>query len=155
MHNQHTWLIQRQPAQVLGTTPHDRDKTLGTVDMRAKPPVALLRHKETAHSVTTVQRQKLVLQLLQRRLGNTYVRRILEAQRGAIPVAQTSGHYLSSTVKRTASRRQSRLPQTLFRRLAAQANRTTSLYLQDHPPFVCKAARAPDSMGVRLGPQTW
>ncbi len=80
MHKQHTWLIQSQSGQVLGTTPHDRDKTPGSLDMRLKWPVALLRHDETAHSVTAVRRQQLVLQL-QRRLGNTYVRRILEAQR--------------------------------------------------------------------------
>jgi hypothetical protein len=86
MHKQRTRLIQSQPGKVLGVTPRDRDKMPGSVDMRAKLPVALLRHKEMAHSVTTVQRQQLVLQL-QRHLGNSYVTRILEAQRGAI-----SGH---------------------------------------------------------------
>src|SRR5262245_50695465 len=69
------------PGKVLGVTPRDRDKTPGSFDMRLKWPVALLRHQgEMTHSVTAVQRQQLLLQL-QRRLGNTHVRRILEAQR--------------------------------------------------------------------------
>jgi hypothetical protein len=84
MHKQHTWLIQSQPGQVFGTIARDRDETPGSVDMRAKTPMAWLRHKEMAHPVTAVQRQQMVLQL-QRRLGNTYVRRLLETQRAAMP----------------------------------------------------------------------
>jgi hypothetical protein len=80
MHKQRTRLIQSQPEQVLGTISRDRDNTPSSVDMRLKWPVALLRHQEMAHSVTAVQRQQLVLQL-QRHLGNTHVRRILETQR--------------------------------------------------------------------------
>jgi hypothetical protein len=82
MRKQHTRLIQSQPPQVLGTTAHDRDKALRSVDTRAKLPVALLRHKEMAHSVTAIQRQQLVLQL-QRQWGNHRVARILEAERSA------------------------------------------------------------------------
>jgi len=80
MHKQHTRLMQSQPEKVLGVTQRDQDKMPGSVDMRLKWPVALLRHQEMAHSVAAVQRQQLVLQL-QRHLGNTDVRRIPEMQR--------------------------------------------------------------------------
>ena len=80
MHKEHTRLIQSQPGKVLGVTQRNQDKTPGSVDMRLKWPVALLRQQEMAHSVAAVQRQQLVLQL-QRHLGNTDVRRIPEMQR--------------------------------------------------------------------------
>src|SRR5262249_9677750 len=80
MHKEHTRLIQSQPGKVLGVIQRNQDKTPGSVDMRLKWPVALLRHQEMEHSVATVKSQQLVLQL-KRHLGNTHVRRILEMQR--------------------------------------------------------------------------
>ena len=68
--------------QALGAARCDRDKTLGSHDMRTKPPAALLLHTEMAHSITSVQREGLVLQL-QRWLGNSCVAGILESQRYA------------------------------------------------------------------------
>src|SRR5215472_16528335 len=70
----------RTAASPTPSTRHPILQLQRTVDMRLKWRVALLRHNEMAHPVTAVQRQQLVLQL-QRRLANTYVRRILEAQR--------------------------------------------------------------------------
>ena len=55
MHKQHTRLMQSQPGKVLGVTQRDQDKMPGSVDMRLKWPVALLRHQEMAHSVAAVQ----------------------------------------------------------------------------------------------------
>jgi hypothetical protein len=83
MHKQHTWLIQRQPAQVLTTTAHNRDKESGGVEVLAKAQAALLHRYEMAHSMTAVQRQQILLQL-QRQLGNSRVAGVLKAQRGAI-----------------------------------------------------------------------
>jgi hypothetical protein len=83
MGKQYTRFIQRHPAQVLATTPYNRDKESGSVDMRVKPQAASLLRKEMAQSVAAVQRQQLVLQL-QRQLGNSRVARVLEAQRSAI-----------------------------------------------------------------------
>ena len=93
MHKQNTWPIQSQPTQVLGATRCDRDKTLGSLDMGTKPPAALLLHTEMAHSITSVQREGLVLQL-QRWLGNSCVAGILESQRRAIPSRAITGECL-------------------------------------------------------------
>ena len=93
MHKQNTWLIQSQPTQALGAARCDRDKTLGSLDMRTMPPAALLLHTEMAHSITSVQREGLVLQL-QRWLGNSCVAGILESQRGAIPRRAITGERL-------------------------------------------------------------
>jgi hypothetical protein len=82
MRKQYTKLMQRQPGQVLATTPANRDEESSAASMRVEPQVAWPLRNAISHSTTAVQRQQLVLRL-QRQWGNHRVARILEAERSA------------------------------------------------------------------------